>query len=216
MRIWLEQLLGRPYGVDNRTPLRETRFVVIDTELSSLDAKVNRILSVGAIAMDGPRIRLADQFYRVVNPGIEVPERTILVHGLRPADVAAGEPPTEVARKLADFIEGAVLVGHFVSIDVAALKKEFKSAGLQFRSIAVDTAKVYRWMELKRRTFGEATDDRHQAVDLSTVAKLYNVPVNDAHHSLGDAFVTAQLWQKLLHELESAGIKTVGELRRLA
>ena len=115
--------------VDNRTPLSEARFVVIDTELTSLDTKVNRMLSVGAIAMDGPRIRLAEQFYRVVNPGVDVPERTILVHGLRPADVAHGEEPAKVVRELAEFIEGAVLVGHFIAIDIAALKKEFKGAG---------------------------------------------------------------------------------------
>jgi DNA polymerase III subunit epsilon len=215
MRIWLEQLLDRSHGVDNRTPLSEARFVVIDTELTSLDTKVNRLLSVGAIAMDGPRIRLAEQFYRVVNPGVEVPERTILVHGLRPADVAHGEEPVKVVRELAEFLEGAVLVGHFIAIDIAALKKEFRGAGRRLGNVTVDSAKVHRWLELKRRTFGEATDDRHEALDLPTVAKHYNVSVGDSHHALADAFVTAQLWQKLLHRTETAGIKTVGELRRI-
>jgi DNA polymerase III epsilon subunit family exonuclease len=215
MRIWLEQLLGHARGADNRTPLNEARFVVIDTELTSLDVKVNRVLSVGAIAMDGPRIRLAEQFYRVVNPGVEVPERTILVHGLRPADVANGEDPAAVMSELAKFLEGAVLVGHFIAIDIAALKKEFKGTGRRLGNVAVDSAKVHRWLELERRTFGEATDDRHEALDLPTVAKHYNVSVGDAHHALADAFVTAQLWQKLLHGMEAVGLRTVGELRRI-
>jgi DNA polymerase-3 subunit epsilon len=215
MRIWLEKLLGRGHGADNRTPLNEARFVVIDTELTSLDAKVNRMLSVGAIAMDGPRIRLAEQFYRVVNPGVEVPEREILVHGLRPADVAHGEEPAKVVRELAEFLKGAVLVGHFIAIDKAALKKEFRAAGRTLENVAVDSAKVHRWLELKRRTFGEATDDRHEALDLPTVAKHYNVAVGDSHHALADAFVTAQLWQKLLDRLEVAGVRAIGDLRRL-
>lgn len=215
MRIWLEQLLGRGPGVDNRTPLSEARFVVIDTELTSLDTKINRMLSVGAIAMDGPRIRLAEQFYRVVNPGVDVPERTILVHGLRPTDVAQGDEPSKVVNELAAFVKGAVLVGHFIAIDIAALKKEFRAAGCRLGNVAVDSAKVHRWLELKRRTFGEATDDRHEALDLPTVAKHYNVSVGDSHHALADAFVTAQLWQKLLNGLESAGAKTIGDLRRI-
>src|SRR4051794_34335887 len=214
MRIWLEQLLGRSHGGDHRTPLSETRFVVIDTELTSLDTRVNRMLSVGAIAMDGPRIRLAEQFYRVLNPGVEVPERTILVHGLRPADVAHGEDPVKVVSELAEFLKGAVLVGHFIAIDMAALKKEFKGAAREFGNIAVDSAKVHRWLELKRRTFGEATDDRHEALDLPTVAQHYNVSIGDSHHALADAFVTAQLWQRLLDRLESAGVKRIGDLRR--
>jgi DNA polymerase-3 subunit epsilon len=215
MKIWLEQLLGRASGVENRTPLSEARFVVIDTELTSLDIKANRMLSVGAIAMDGPRIRLAEQFYRVVNPGVEVPERTILVHGLRPADVATGEDPAKVVNELAEFIEGAILVGHFIAIDMAALKKEFRGAGKTLGNVAVDTAKVHRWLELKLRTFGEATDDRQEALDLPTVAKHYNVSVGDSHHALADAFVTAQLWQKLLNLLEATGVRTVGQLRRI-
>jgi DNA polymerase-3 subunit epsilon len=215
MKIWLEQLLRLGPDIDNRTPLGHARYVVIDTELTSLDTKVNRILSVGAIAMQGPGIRLAEQFYRVVNPGVEVPERTILVHGLRPSDVANGEDPTKVVRELSEFIKGAVLVGHFVAIDTGALKKEFRSAGVRFRTAAIDTVKVHRWLELKHRTFGEATDDHHQGLDLPTVAKHYDVPSSDAHHALADAFVTAQLWQKLLHGLETAGIRTVGDLRRI-
>ena len=50
------------------TLLREVRYTVVDTELTSLDAKSNRLLSIGAIAMDGPKIRMAEQFYTVVNP----------------------------------------------------------------------------------------------------------------------------------------------------
>jgi DNA polymerase III subunit epsilon len=165
--------------------------------------------------MDGSRIRLAEQFYRVVNPGVEVPERTILVHGLRPADVADGEPPAKVVNELAEFIEGAVLVGHFIAIDIAALKKEFRNAGRRLGNVAIDSAKVHRWLELKHRTFGEATDDRHEALDLPTVAKHYNIAVGDSHHALADAFVTAQLWQKLLSGLESAGTQTIGDLRRI-
>jgi DNA polymerase III subunit epsilon len=215
MRIWLEQLLGGSHGLDNRTLLSEARFVVIDTELTSLDTKVNRMLSVGAIAMDGSRIRLAEQFYHVVNPGVDVPERTILVHGLRPTDVAHGEEPVEVVRELAEFLEGAVLVGHFIAIDIAALKKEFNAAGRRLSNIAIDSARVHRWLELKHRTFGEATDDRHEGLDLPTVAKHYNVSIGDSHHALADAFVTAQLWQRLLDQLSLAGVKTIGDLRRV-
>jgi len=45
------------------TPLPEVPFAVVDTELTSLDTRTNRLLSIGAIAMDGSKIRMAEQFY---------------------------------------------------------------------------------------------------------------------------------------------------------
>jgi DNA polymerase III epsilon subunit-like protein len=35
------------------------------------------------------------------------------------------------------------------------------------------------------------------------------------HHALSDAFLTAQLWQKLICAAESLGIRTLGDLLRI-
>lgn len=68
----------------NDAPLRDVHYAVVDTELTSLDTRSNRLLSIGAITMDGTKIRFGEQFYRVVNPGVEVPAAGVLVHKLRP------------------------------------------------------------------------------------------------------------------------------------
>ena len=64
----------KPKRSDARFPkdasLHDVRYAVVDTELTSLDARSNRLLSIGAIAMDGTKIRFGEQFYRVVNPGV--------------------------------------------------------------------------------------------------------------------------------------------------
>ena len=77
-------------------PLRDVRYAAVDTELTSLDKRSNRLLSIGAIAMDGPKIRMAEQFYRVVNPGVHVPAESVLIHKLRPNDVEQGVAPENV------------------------------------------------------------------------------------------------------------------------
>ena len=109
---WLK--FGRSkVGLDARfftdTPLH----AVLDTELTSLDARCNRLLSIGAIAMDGMKIRIAEQLYHVVNPGVEVPVESVLVHNLRPNDIEQGVTPDQVLAELRDFIAGRVVVGHF-------------------------------------------------------------------------------------------------------
>ena len=202
-------------GFSPETPLRTQRYVVLDTELTSLDNRTNRILSIGAVVMQGSRILLGEDFYREINPGVPVPGGTVLVHGLRPADVVHAEPPFQVLMDLKTFTEGAVIVGHFVSLDVKALQKELGGHGHDLNNPAVDTARVHRWI-LRN---GHPTDDaghRHDDLSLETLAAEYALPVHHMHHALGDAFLTAQLWQKLMFKLEPLGIRTLGQLMRIA
>jgi DNA polymerase III epsilon subunit-like protein len=49
-------------------------------------------------------------------------------------------------------------------------------------------------------------------LDLATMAKFYSLDVQDAHHALSDAFLTARVWQKMLYLLQAKGI---GNLRKL-
>ncbi len=211
---WLDYL-RRDTRETARAGLSSLRYVVVDTELTSLDMKTNRILSIGAIEMLGTKIRLGEQFYRVMNPGVEVPEKTILVHGLRPHDVERGEKPETVLRDFAEFAGDAVLVGHFIRIDLEALNKEMRAIGKKLTNAAVDTAAVYRWLELNKRTYAGMTDDRLGRIDLAGLAKEYGIEASDAHHALGDAFVTARLWQRLLQRLEDSGVTTLAEVRRM-
>src|SRR5690349_1304213 len=135
---------GRKTGsTDSRFPpdasLKDLRYVVLDTELTSLDTRSNRLLSIGAIAMDGAKIRIAGQFYRVVNPGCEVPAEGVLVHKLRPNDVGQGVPPGQALTELREFVERKVLVGHFLNIDLKVLRKELGDEQHRLSNPAIDT-----------------------------------------------------------------------------
>ena len=215
--MWPRLNLGRSRhhaGFSPDIPVRSQRYVVLDTELTSLDKRSNRILSIGAIAMEGARILVSEQFYRVLNPGVAIPEESIKIHRLRPADVQHAEPAHQVCSALKKFTQGAVLVGHFVSLDVHALQKELGGHGHALDNPVVDTATVHRWI-LRHGRYTEDLPHRYEHVDLLSLAKLYNLPVQDLHHALSDAFLTAQLWQKLIHVAESLGIRTLGDLLRI-
>lgn len=215
---WLRTMLSRreadaPFPVETR--LEALRYVVVDTELTSLDSLSNRILSIGAIAMEGGKICLGEQFYRVVNPGVSVPVETILIHGLRPIDVIEGESPKDAVAEFLQFAQGAVLVGHFVSIDLAALKKELPSEARTLDQPALDTARIQRWLDMRRKAYQEDQGHHVESVDLASLAMRYKLEVREAHHALYDAFLTAQLWQRLMAELALRKIMTWGELMRI-
>jgi DNA polymerase III subunit epsilon len=212
--------IGRPrprYSKDtfpDDTPIASLRYVVLDTELTSLDARSNRLLSAGAVAMSGSSIRVSEQFYRVVNPGVGVPAKGVLVHGLRPADIETGEPVQQVLTDLQIFIQGAVLVGHFIHIDLKVLRKEFGSAVEPLANPAIDTARVHTWI-VRHSHHSEDLAQRLETIDLASVAKTYGLKQEGAHHALSDAFFTAQLWQRLMAKLPPLGVTTLGGLLRI-
>lgn len=165
--------------------------------------------------MEGSAIRLNEQFYRVVNPSVNIPMETILVHGLRPIDIEQGETPEVVLRSFAEFIKGAVLVGHFAVIDKDVLRKEFNAIGMKFSNAVIDTARAFHWLELHQARL-RGLDESGTQRDLYSIAKRYSLEGIQAHHALSDGFLTAQLWQRLLTDLESSGVHTLGQLLRFA
>ena len=215
MLNWLKRW-GRPatslYPPD--TPIRSVRYAVLDTEFTSLDQRSNRLLSVGVVTMDGASIRMGEQFYRVLNPGVDVPATTVLVHKLRPSDIQRGEPPLQVLGELRDHVAGAVVVGHFVKMDVELLRKELRATEHSLDNPAVCSAQVHRWL-VRNGRYSEDLFHRLENVDLASLAKIYDIEFREAHHSLDDAFVTARLWQKLIYQLEGHGVRTLAELLKI-
>jgi DNA polymerase-3 subunit epsilon len=196
------------------TRLDSLRYVVFDTEFTSLDQRANRLLSIGALVMEGARVRIGEQFYREVNPGVDVPGESVLVHRLRPDDIAGAESPQQVLQEFVSFSEAALLVGHFVHLDVDIVRKELAASGGNWKPTVIDTSRVHRWLEFNRQHYPvEAFDERTIKLDLTAVAQHYGVALDNAHHALSDAFMTAQIWQRQLAVLAARNIITWRQLR---
>ena len=202
---------------DQHSPLSaidSLRYVVLDTELTSLEHRTNRLLSVGAIAMRGPSIQLGEQFYRVVNPECAIPAESIVIHQLRSQDIQAGEPLAVTLADLNQFLRGAVLVGHFAQIDLKILRKEMIQTGHTLENPALDTARVHQWL-LRQGRYSDDLPMQLEKLDLPTLVKYYNLDQSDAHHALSDAFLTARLWQKMLFLLRAKGIANLKQLLKV-
>lgn len=215
---WLERFLpGRhkPQAITPDRALTSLRYVVVDTELTSLDRRSNRILSIGAIGMDGPTIRLGEQFYRITNPGVPIPTETILIHGLRPVDIVDGVAPQIAIDDFLRFANGAVLVGHFVSIDLAALTKDKNGDTDMLAKPAIDTYRIQHWLDVRRNAYKGDRGHQMESVDLASLAGRYGIEMREAHQALYDALITAQLWQRLIFELKKEGLQTLRQALRV-
>jgi DNA polymerase III subunit epsilon len=214
---WLK--LGRhrndlDFQYPGETPLHSLRCAIVDTELTSLDSRSNRLLSIAAITMEGTKILLRKPFCRVVNPGVTVPAQSVLIHKLRPNEVESGEPASKSARGTSAFHRQQSGVGHFVSFDLKALRKELGDSGQRPNNPAIDTARVHRWI-LRHGPFREDLEQQLENISLAALAKLYQLDFHEAHHALDDAFVTACLWQKLIWKLEAMKVGNLPELLRI-
>ena len=165
--------------------------------------------------MEGTKIRLGEQFYRVVNPGVTVPAQGVLIHKLRPNDVENGEAPKQALAGLRQFSEGKVLVGHFVNVDLKALRKELGDSAHKLNNPAIDTARAHDWIQ-RHGPYREDLEQQLANISLAALAKVYQLDFQEAHHALDDAFVTARLWQKMISKLEAMKVRNLGDALRIA
>jgi len=215
MAAWLKR--GESHderALEKEASLDSLRYVVLDTELTSLDQRTNRLLSIGAIAMQGPSIQLGGQFYRVVNPEVAIPAEGVVIHQLRSEDVEGAERLSKTLDDFCQFVEGGVLVGHFVHIDLKILRKEMSRTGHKLDNPAIDTARMHHWI-LRHGPLSEDLPLQLEKLDLPTLAKFYNLDSHDAHHALSDAFLTARVWQKMLYTLQARGVQDLRKLLKI-
>ena len=203
---------GTP-GADR--PIPELRFTVLDTELTGLDARRDDIISIGALHMQGSWIELGSTFQELVKPRATLDGRTVVIHGITPSQLEAMPPIGEVLAAFWEYTAGTVLVGHCLSLDLAFLNRDARrlKVGL-FRNAAVDTLSLYGW--LRRRSFDHpAFALELPAPSLFDLAEAFEIPVEEAHSAIGDAYVTAQLFQRFLPLLQQAGVQSLAGLCRV-
>jgi hypothetical protein len=143
-RLYAEKILGQPSAelpdwlksqqdlkkrFDPKSGIRETDFVAFDTELTGLDFKQDSIISIGAVKLRGTTILPAQTFYRLVKPECELKHKSVVVHELTHTDLECAEDLLDVIGDFVKFIGDAVLIGHFVHIDLNFVNRQLCMTG---------------------------------------------------------------------------------------
>lgn len=211
---WSRGKLGwGPAGGDPR--IQELRFTVLDTELTGLDERRDDIIAIGALHMQGGRIELGNAFQELVKPTAVLDGRTVVIHGITPSELEARPAIEEVLASFLGYAAGTVLVGHCLSIDLAFLNRDARrSRRAPFRHAAVDTLSLFGWLRRRSPDHPAFTLDL-PAPSLFDLAAAFEIPVEAAHSAIGDAYVTAQLFQRFLPLLQQAGVERLSGLRRV-
>src|SRR6478672_7620089 len=100
------------------------RQVILDTETTGLDPALgHRIIEIAAIELVNRR-RTDRRFHRYVNPERDCDEAALQIHGLSRQFLSDKQKFSEIANDFLDFIEGAEIVIHNASFDIAFVDHE--------------------------------------------------------------------------------------------
>lgn len=167
-------------------PFDQTRFVVVDVETTGLDLVRDRLIAIGACAVENGEVVMADSFEIVLRQDRVSGKDNILIHGIGGEAQREGEEPVEALLRFLDFLGKSPLVAFHVTFDQTMIKKAVKEyLGFEFKHPWLDLAYVMPGLlpEYARRY--RALDDWSGHFQINNFAR---------HSALADALATAQLF----------------------
>lgn len=180
----------------------DSHFVVLDTETTGLDAKKDRILSVGAVPVENLKMNLASHHDVILQQKKDFSGDSISVHGILPVETTVGITEKEYFPHFLTLIQDAVIVGHHVAFDYAILSRYVKEQfGFSLTNRMLDTHRL----AIRAEQGSSAKDSlqiSQQKYTLDALCQRYDIEPLDRHTAAGDAFLTALLFLKLVKKMK--------------
>jgi DNA polymerase-3 subunit epsilon len=181
LRHWLgRDALATPAG----------RWVVVDTETSGLDPDHDRLLAIGAVAVDDDAILLDDSFEIVLKGDRLGDAANIVVHGIGHGAQAAGVPARDALDAFRVWAADAPRVGFHTDFDRAVLRVAFAGAGLP--------ADDRPWLDLAPLAGALVPEAyRYGGRSLDDWLAAFGIECTIRHNAASDALATAELLLRL-------------------
>jgi len=195
-------------GWSDGVPVERVRFVVLDTETTGLDPKKDRLVTIGAVAVEGGEIVLEDAFEALLR--LEYNTSAVTVHGVTREQSLEGMEEPEALKRFAEYLRDGVIVGHHIGHDIETMNAGYaRHFGTRLGNRSLDTMDLTLHLE-KDGAFAEREQIRSFSLD--SLCELFGVIPHDRHTAAGDAFITAQVFLRLLRLATRHGRTTLGRI----
>ncbi|MBI3096502.1 MAG: DNA polymerase III subunit epsilon [Rhodocyclales bacterium] len=186
-------------GIDPERRLSDLAYSVFDTETTGLEpSNGDEIIQMGAVRIVNGRLLRQEIFDQLVDPGIPLKPEGIPIHGITEAMVR-GQPRIDVVLPaFHEFCAETVLVAHNAAFDMRFFQLKEDSLGLRFTQPVLDT--------LLLSAVIHPSQESHR---LESIAERLGINVIGRHTALGDAFVTGEVFLKMIPLLADMGIVTL-------
>ena len=147
---------------------------------------------MGAVSLQNNKIVVGNSFEVFITQE-KFNRETVSIHGIRKQGNLQKIPEAEAVQRFLEYIGNSILVAHHTPFDVTMINRALKSMQLpKLKNRLIDTAQLYAMLLGKPQ----------QPVSLDALCKELKVAQHDRHNALGDALITAQVFQKILKRLQ--------------
>lgn len=167
---------------------RQVSFLVVDAEMSSLDANEGELLSLGWVAVEYGAIALDSARHYLVRAERSVGQ-SAAIHSLRDCELTEAESGAEVLARLLQAAAGKVLVFHNAALDTAFLNRISRRVFNAPVLLPVVDTLLQEEALLRRKEQAIRPGD----LRLHACRERYSLPPYQGHNALLDALATAEL-----------------------
>ncbi len=180
--------------------INTTRFVVLDTETTGFDYEKDRILCIGAIVLQNNTISVQDSFEVYIEQE-HYNKATAQIHGILKDFVLDRPKEPEALQQFLDFLGDSIIIAHHTNFDMTMLNKALERNGLpEIKNKTLDTATLYKKTLIKSYLL-----ERKEHYSLDDLADKFDISKKDRHTAMGDAYITAIAFLKILKKLKEKG-----------
>ena len=178
-------------------------YAVVDVETTGGKFNEEGITEIAIYRFDG--VKIVDQFSSLVNPLREIQPFVQRLTGINSKMLVNAPKFYEIAKRIVEITEDAVLVAHNAEFDYRIIRTEFKRLGFDFERQSLCT------VDLAQKLLPEVPSYK-----LGKLVRFLGIPIADVHRAHGDAQATVELFKVLLEkdsskEIISAHIKTMNK-----
>lgn len=178
--------------------LREQRWVVLDLETSGLNLNKDQVLSIGAVVIEDGAVDFSQQFERTLLREQPRLGASVLIHGLGPEAIAAGQVPADALLDFMTFVGDSPLLAFHAPFDEHMLGRALKdSLGYTLQHSFIDVAELAPML---------CPDALLRAAGLDDWTMHFGLQVGERHHASADALVTAELAMLLFSRARRQGL----------
>ncbi len=177
------------YVASFKTTESSPKYTVFDCETTGLNPSKDVILSVGGIQLKNNRIYIRNSFEFFLSQTY-FDEASVKIHGIvkQSKDISYFSEEEAIIHFLA-IVKNSILVGHQVGFDIAMINQALNRLGLpSLKNKSIDTNVLF---QQKNHLPNDVV------FSLDELCEKFSLPKKARHTALGDAFLTAQIFQRL-------------------
>ena len=131
-------------------------------------------------------------------------------HGITREESQAGVEEPEALREFLGYLRDGVIVGHHIAHDIECFNVGYeRHFGFRMRNRSLDTMALTLHLESDGAFAGNEAINQYS---LDSLCEMFGVIPHDRHTAPGDAFLTAQVFLRLLRLAKKHGRTNLGRL----